>query len=99
MSKESKKKLEPTTEKVIFVGYNETSQAHKVYIPSLKKTVIRQDVRLEEDKALRKSLQREQVGVLGEELLTPKQEPQLVSQIECQPGGKQVVQQDDKESL
>jgi len=66
VSKDSKKKLEPNVEKGIFVDYNETSQAYRVYIPSLKMTIIRQDVRFEEDRALRESLEQGQVGVLEE---------------------------------
>lgn len=32
-------KLDPTTEKGILVGYNETSKAYRVYLPSARKTV------------------------------------------------------------
>jgi hypothetical protein len=52
---EKRTKLEPTTEKEIFVGYSETSKAFHIYIPSLRKTVLRRDVRFEEDRAFRKS--------------------------------------------
>ena len=48
-------KLEPTTEKGIFVGYSETSKAFLIYIPSLRKTVLRRDVKFEENRAFRKS--------------------------------------------
>jgi hypothetical protein len=51
---EKRTKLEATTEKGIFVGYNETSKAYKVYILSLRKTLVRRDVKFEEDKASRK---------------------------------------------
>ena len=33
--KEKRTKLEPTTEKGIFVGYSETSKAFRIYIPAL----------------------------------------------------------------
>jgi hypothetical protein len=36
VSTERRTKLEPTTEKGILVGYNETSKAYMVYIPALK---------------------------------------------------------------
>jgi hypothetical protein len=52
---EKRTKLEPTAEKGILVGYSETSKAYRVYIPALRKTVVRRDVRFEEDRALRKS--------------------------------------------
>jgi hypothetical protein len=41
-------KLEPTAKKGL-VGYSETSKAYKVYIPSLRRTVVRMNVIFEED--------------------------------------------------
>jgi hypothetical protein len=52
---EKRKNLEPMVERGIFVGYNETSKAFRIYLPSLRKTVLRRDVRFEEDGAFRKS--------------------------------------------
>jgi hypothetical protein len=52
---EKRTKLEPMAERGIFVGYNETSKAFRIYLPSLRKTVLRRDVRFEEDRAFRKS--------------------------------------------
>ena len=46
---EKRTKLEPTTERGIFVGYNETSKAFRIYLPSLRKAILRRDVRFEED--------------------------------------------------
>jgi hypothetical protein len=51
---EKRTKLEPMTERGIFVGYSKTSKDFRIYIPSLRKTVLR-DVRFEEDGAFRKS--------------------------------------------
>jgi hypothetical protein len=48
-------KMEPMAERGIFVGYSETSKAFCIYLPSLRKTVLRRDVRFEEDRAFRKS--------------------------------------------
>jgi hypothetical protein len=48
-------KLEPMVERGIFVGYIETSKAFHIYLPSLRKTVLRRDVKFEEDEAFRKS--------------------------------------------
>ena len=53
---ENRTKLEPTAEKGIFVGYSETSKAYRIYIPGQRKLVVRQDVKFEEDRAFRKSL-------------------------------------------
>ena len=45
---EKRTKLEPTVEKGIFVGYDETSKAFRIYLPSLRKVVVRRDVKFEE---------------------------------------------------
>jgi hypothetical protein len=52
---EKRTKLEPMAERGIFFGYSETSKAFRIYLPSLRKTVLRRDVRFEEDGAFRKS--------------------------------------------
>jgi hypothetical protein len=52
---EKRTKLEPTTKRGIFVGYSETSKAFRIYFPSLRKIVLRRDVRFEEDRAFRNS--------------------------------------------
>jgi hypothetical protein len=46
---EKRTKLEPIAEKGIFVGYNETSKAYRIYIPAERKIVVRRDVRFEEE--------------------------------------------------
>jgi len=57
VSKDGKKNLEPTTKRGFIVGCIETTHAYKVYIPSLKRNVLRRDVRFEEEKAMRSSLE------------------------------------------
>jgi hypothetical protein len=52
---EKRTKLESIAEKGIFFGYSETSKAYRIYILSLKKIVVRRDVKFEEDRAFRKS--------------------------------------------
>jgi hypothetical protein len=47
--------LEPSKRKGLFVRYNETSKAYRVFIPNHKKTIISRDVKFEEDFASRKS--------------------------------------------
>ena len=44
-------------EKGIFVGYSETSKVFRIYIPSIRKVVLRRDVKFEEQRAFRKSLE------------------------------------------
>ena len=36
-------KLEPTAERGIFVGYDETSKAFRIYLPSQRKVVVRRE--------------------------------------------------------
>ena len=60
---EKRTKLEPTTERGIFVGYDETSKASHIYLLSLRNVVVRREVIFEEEQAFRKSresLQEEQ---------------------------------------
>jgi hypothetical protein len=47
-----KDKLDPTAEKGILVGYSETSKTYRIYIPSTRKTILRRDVKFEEERAL-----------------------------------------------
>jgi hypothetical protein len=54
VSSEKRTKLEPMAERGIFFGYSETSKAFCIYLPSLRKTILRRDVRFEEDEAFRK---------------------------------------------
>jgi transposase InsO family protein len=58
--KELRKKMEPTAEKGIFVGYSETSKAYRIYIPALKRVVVRRDVKFEEQKAFERSRELDQ---------------------------------------
>jgi hypothetical protein len=58
--KELRKKMEPTAEKGIFVGYSEVSKAYRIYIPALKRVVVRRDVKLEEQKAFERSRELDQ---------------------------------------
>jgi len=51
--KESSKKLELTVELGIFVGYIDTPRNYHVYFPSLKMTMIRRDMKFDEEKEMR----------------------------------------------
>ena len=52
---EKRTKFEPTAERGIFVGYDETSKAFHIYLPSQRKVVVRREVRFEEEQAFKKS--------------------------------------------
>jgi hypothetical protein len=47
--KDKRTKLDPSGKKGIFVGYNETSKAYRVYVPGYKKIEINRDVIFDED--------------------------------------------------
>ena len=46
VTKDGRKKLEPTTEVGIFVGYTKTPHNYRVYFPDSWKTVVRQDIKI-----------------------------------------------------
>jgi hypothetical protein len=80
VTKDSRKKLEPTIEVGIFVGYTETTHNYRVYFPNSKMIVMRRDIKFDEGKAMRLSLERELDLHVEEELLVPKDESQDVDQ-------------------
>ena len=75
MTKDARKKLEPTAEVEIFLGYTETPHNYRVYLPDSRKTVVRWDIKFHEEKAMKLSLERELHLHADEELLVPKDEP------------------------
>ena len=52
-------KLEATGERGIFVGYDKTSKAFRIYLPAQRKFVVRREVKFEEEKAFKRSLDSE----------------------------------------
>lgn len=70
-----KEKLELTYELGIFVGNTDTSHNCWVCLPSHVMTFVRRDVKFDEVKAMRCSLEREIRLHVDEELLAPKEEP------------------------
>ena len=53
------KKLEPIIELGIFVGYTDTPHNYRVYMPTSWMKLARRDIRFDEEKAMRVSLERE----------------------------------------
>jgi hypothetical protein len=78
VTKNARKKLEPTAEVGIFVGYIETPHNYRVYFPNSKMTVMGRDIKFNEGKAMRLSLERELDLHAEEELSVPKDESQDV---------------------
>jgi hypothetical protein len=54
---EKSTKLDPTGQQGILVGYSEVSKAYHIYIPSLRRVVVRRDVRFEKDRVFQRSLE------------------------------------------
>ena len=74
VTKDARKKLEQTLEVGIFVGYTDMPHNYRVYLPDSRKTVVRRDIKFQEEKAMKCSLQREPHLHVDEELLVPKDE-------------------------
>jgi len=49
VSNEKRTKLDQTVEKEFLVGYSETYEAYKIYIPSNRNIVVRRDIKFVED--------------------------------------------------
>ena len=80
VTKDARKKLEPTAEVAIFVGYKKTPHNYRVYFLDALMNVVRWDIKLNEVKAMKFSLERELHLHVEEELLVPKDEPVDVDQ-------------------
>ena len=48
-------KLEAIGERITFVGYDETSKDFRIYLPTQRKVVVRREVRVEDERAFRRS--------------------------------------------
>ena len=59
VTKDARKKLELTAEVGIFVGHTDTPHNYCVYFPDSCKTVVRRDIKFQEEKAMKCSLERE----------------------------------------
>ena len=53
---DNRKKLDPSREKGLHVGYSETLKAYRVYIPTCKRIIVSRDVQFDEDRALQRSM-------------------------------------------
>ena len=50
------KKLDPSGEKGLLVGYSKTLKEYIIYIPTRKRIIVSRDVQFDEDRALRRSM-------------------------------------------
>jgi len=53
VSKDLRKKFDPTTNLRFFVGHTKNPHNYQVYLPSLRMTVVRRDLKFNEDNATR----------------------------------------------
>ena len=74
VTKDAWKNLELTTDLGIFVGYTNTPHNYLVYLPTSRRTVVCRDLKFDEQKAMRVSLERKLKLHAEEELLVPKEE-------------------------
>jgi hypothetical protein len=80
VTKNYRKKLEPTFEVGIFLGYTETPHNYHVYFPNSNMNAMLRDIKFDEGKSMWLSLERELDLHVEEELLVPKDESQDVDQ-------------------
>jgi hypothetical protein len=70
--KDKRNKLKPSGNKGIFVGYNDSSKAYRIYIPEQHKIEVRRDVTFNEKMAFKKSIEEnieeEEIEELNEEI-------------------------------
>eukprot|EP00253_Pinus_taeda_P008552 PITA_08552 len=78
VTKDARKKLEPTVEFGILVGYTDTPHSYQVYFPTSRRKVVCRDLRFDEQKAMRASLERElQLQDVEELFVHKEEEPQI----------------------
>ena len=53
---DNRKKLDPSGEKGLLVGYNDILKAYRVYILARRRIIVSRDVQFDEDRALRGSM-------------------------------------------
>ena len=87
----NRKKLDPSGEKRLLVGYSKISKAYKVYIPARRRIIVSRDVQFDEDnKALRRSLdlpaEQQSTQELGVKLEEPDVQVQVQTQSTCSNG-------------
>ena len=58
VTKDAQKKLDQTVELGIFLGYTDTPHIYQVYLLTSRMTVVRKDIKFDEEKAMRVSLKR-----------------------------------------
>jgi len=76
VTKDAWKKLRPTVELGICVGYTNRPHNYRVYLPTNRMIVVHRYVKFDEEKAMRCSLERDLQLHAVDEILAPKEETQ-----------------------
>ena len=84
---DNRKKLDPSGEKGLLVGYSETSKACKVYAPACKRIIVSRDVQFDEDRDLRRSLDLPAEQQSTQESGVKLEEPDVQVQVQTQGTG------------
>ena len=79
---DTRKKPDPSGEKGLLVGYNETSKAYRVYIPTCKRIIVSKDVQFDEDRALRRSMDLPTEEQPPQDSVVMLEEPQVQVQVQ-----------------
>ena len=81
--------MDPSGEKGLLVGYFKTSKAYKVHIPARKRIIVSRDVQLDEDRALRRSLDLPTEQQLAQDSRVKLKEPDVQVQTQSTGSGSQ----------
>ena len=84
---DTRKKLDPSGEKGLLVGYSEISKAYRVYISARRRIIVSRDVQFDEDRALRRSLDLPAKQQLAQESRVKLEEPDVQVQVQVQTQG------------
>eukprot|EP00253_Pinus_taeda_P008558 PITA_08558 len=74
VTKDAQKKLEPTAELAILMGYINTPHNYRVFLTTSQRTMVRRDLKFDKQKAMQVFLESELKLHAEEELLIPKEE-------------------------
>ena len=81
------KKLDPSGEKGLLVGYSEILKAYRVYILARRRIIVSRDVQFDEDRTLRRSLYLPAEQQLAQESKVKLEEPVVQVQVQTQSTG------------
>ena len=81
---DNRKKLDPSGEKGLLVGYSNISNSYRVYIPIRRRIIVSKDVQFNEDRALQKSLDLPAEQQPAQDTGIKLEEPYVQAQVQVQ---------------